>query len=420
MKIAQVYPFLHICGVDDEPSDAMSVLIGEISGRLARKDAVVVYKQSETGRDHEFSRDGVLYRALDSRFDAFMHRRRLLRRTIRKTPIPYVVSVFENMGLARRIADDLARGSFDVIHVHSCANFLPAIRKANPRALLILHMHDNALVDFDARYYADSLEKADFVLGCSAHLAHRLAEKYPGIADRISALPNAVDEGLAAWRAGSARHPGRILYVGRISPEKGIHVLVDAFRQVAAARPDAVLELVGPVRIPPPLFVDPMQSNPLLDDVRRFTRKPPEVYRDHLRSLAEPFGERVVFRGRVPHARIGEFYDGAEVFAFPSLWDEPFGIPVVEAALSGLPVVATKGGAFPEIVADAETGLLVPPGDPSALAAALLELLEDSGLRQRFGQAGRKLAQDRFTWRTRIEDLRALYATGLKRASKAA
>src|SRR5207253_10696127 len=97
--------------------------------------------------------------------------------------------------------------------------------------------------------------------------------------------------------------------------------------------------------------------------------------------------------------RIVELYAQAEVAVVPSLY-EGFSLPAVEAMACGVPLVATTGGALPEVVgADGDTGLMVPPGHPDALAHTLLRALGDPGLRARIGAAGRARVLEKFTWR---------------------
>ncbi|HEX4217875.1 MAG TPA: glycosyltransferase family 4 protein [Acidimicrobiales bacterium] len=91
-------------------------------------------------------------------------------------------------------------------------------------------------------------------------------------------------------------------------------------------------------------------------------------------------------------------YGHAQVAVVPSLY-EGFSLPAIEAMACGVPVVATSGGALPEVVGtDGETGLLVPPNDPDALAGAIGRLLDDPALRTRLGEAGRERVLGRFTW----------------------
>ncbi|MGH9031233.1 MAG: glycosyltransferase family 4 protein, partial [Acidimicrobiia bacterium] len=120
----------------------------------------------------------------------------------------------------------------------------------------------------------------------------------------------------------------------------------------------------------------------------------------------------VSFVSGVTTERIVELYAEAEVAAVPSLY-EGFSLPAIEAMACGVPIVATTGGALPEVVGrDGETGLLVPPADPGALASSLLRALGDAELRDRLGAAGRARVLEQFTWRAAaartVEQYRAL------------
>ncbi|HJX61414.1 MAG TPA: glycosyltransferase family 4 protein, partial [Dehalococcoidia bacterium] len=106
---------------------------------------------------------------------------------------------------------------------------------------------------------------------------------------------------------------------------------------------------------------------------------------------------RVCFTGRVTTAELVRHYNRAEMSACPSLY-EGFGLPAGEAMACGLPVVATTGGALPEVVEDGVTGILVPPGDAPALAEAMRTLMGDPDLRRRMGQAGRERVLEKFSW----------------------
>jgi glycosyltransferase involved in cell wall biosynthesis len=106
----------------------------------------------------------------------------------------------------------------------------------------------------------------------------------------------------------------------------------------------------------------------------------------------------VRFVSGVADEEIVRLYAEAEVAVVPSLY-EGFSLPAVEAMACAVPLVATTGGALPEVVGrSGETGLLVPPSDPGALAAALLLALDDPELRVRLGEAGRSRVLERFTW----------------------
>ena len=102
------------------------------------------------------------------------------------------------------------------------------------------------------------------------------------------------------------------------------------------------------------------------------------------------------------HAEALALYQGADIAVVPSLWREPFGLVAVEAMAAGLPVVASDTGGLSDIVRPGQTGLLVPPGDAAALAAALETLLDDAALRARMGAAGRIQAETGHDWQAVI------------------
>lgn len=102
-----------------------------------------------------------------------------------------------------------------------------------------------------------------------------------------------------------------------------------------------------------------------------------------------------------------------DVVVHASSRPEPFGRILIEAMATGKPVVATAAGGVPEIVTDGETGLLVPPGEPESLAAALKRLLLDSNLRERMGKAGRREAQRRFGLRDHVDRVQEVYGSVL-------
>jgi glycosyltransferase involved in cell wall biosynthesis len=124
--------------------------------------------------------------------------------------------------------------------------------------------------------------------------------------------------------------------------------------------------------------------------------------------------DAVTFVSGVPEERIIELYSEAEIAVVPSLY-EGFSLPAIEAMSCGVPLVATTGGALPEVVGDdGDTALLVPPGDADALAAKIREALDRPELRARIGANGRQRVIDRWTWRHTavgtVEQYRALLA----------
>jgi glycosyltransferase involved in cell wall biosynthesis len=218
---------------------------------------------------------------------------------------------------------------------------------------------------------------------------------------------------------GEARGDGvpRILFVGRVSPEKGIHTLIEAFARVASRIEDAHLDIVGGRSTLREDFLVGITEDPIVRALRRFyDGSMGAEYQDYLDGLVRKLGltGRVRFVGRVPHDGLPARYGASAVLVNPSV-SETFGISVVEAMACGLPVVAARVGGMVETVVEGETGLLVEPEQPAALADAIVSLLQDAERSRKMGASGRARAVARFSWGARADKLLATYRMILDR-----
>jgi glycosyltransferase involved in cell wall biosynthesis len=201
------------------------------------------------------------------------------------------------------------------------------------------------------------------------------------------------------------------LFVGRISPEKGVHILLDAFEKVLEHCPNLHLQLVGPQIPAPEEYIVALSDDPMVLKLAGYYS---EDYFSHLKKkLSENLADRVTFYKYIPYSKLIKLYHSADIFVFPSVWDEPFGMPIIEAMACGLPVIATRGGGIPEFVEDGKTGVLVERGDTGSLAKALLLLIRDQSFRESIGSAGRQRVFERFTWDRISEDLLSAYGRHL-------
>jgi glycosyltransferase involved in cell wall biosynthesis len=115
-------------------------------------------------------------------------------------------------------------------------------------------------------------------------------------------------------------------------------------------------------------------------------------------ATASAGDHRIVFHGAVTYTETIDFYRRATMLVFPSVWNEPFGMPTIEASACGLPVVSTYSGGIPEIMQDGQTGLLVERGDVRELALAISRILDNPALARAMGEAGRTRAIAHFSW----------------------
>jgi glycosyltransferase involved in cell wall biosynthesis len=406
MEIAQVYPHAVIPVPCVDLHDALAIVNFELARRLARTHTVVSYVKQGPGQRADENYEGVLYRRIPEGLDRALNAFKLLNRGL-SAQRPFRLSPLYYAHFVRSVARDIRSRRCRVVHLHSVNNFIPVIRRLNKQAAIVLHMHDHSLADFDPAVVGARIAQADLILGCSDFVTDAIRRRFSPVADRCHTLYNGIDQRFLEIRSDPARSQ-RVLFVGRLCPEKGVHVLLDAMRRLPGRQAREV-SLVGPLDVAPREFVDPFHRDPLFSGLAPFYARPAD-YQAWLERQAAAIGGHVSFHGPVHNRQIGPLYAEAGVFVFPSLWHEPFGIPVIEAMAAGLPVVATRSGALPEIVVDGETGLLVDRGDAEGLSAAIGRLLASPLLRARMGAAGRERARNLFTWDRCVARLNELYA----------
>jgi len=218
-------------------------------------------------------------------------------------------------------------------------------------------------------------------LGAASTSSTLRAARFPEFADRFRTVYEGVDVNRfrPSLRTRRVEDPFWLLFVARVSPEKGVHVLIDAFNRVAPARPNLRLAVIGGEGVMPREFAFALDST---ERVRALEPLWHDGYLETCQQRVSPdLRDRVEFRSWLPHDELPNRLASADALIFPSVWDEPFGMPVVEAMAAGLPVIASRVGALPEIMTDGVNGLLVPPADPSALADAIGHLADDSSVR---------------------------------------
>jgi glycosyltransferase involved in cell wall biosynthesis len=296
-----------------------------------------------------------------------------LRQRCEELGVPAYAFHAHRMQLAAEVALHFARRRFDVVNSHNPpAHRFAQLARASGFAPLVMTRHGEQWPWARApRMFAAPV--TDGVIAVSARVRSAFLEHFPDYPERrliviengIEAQASGGDEPLRALREGGRA----VLYVAaRLDPVKDLGTLLRAFALARRGR-NVVLAIAG---------------------------DGPE--RSALTALARDLeiDADVHFLGfRDDAARL---YTGADVFVLSSL-TEGLSLSTLEAMAAGLPVVATRVGGNPELILDGETGLLVPPRDPEALAGAIGRVLDDAPLRARLGTAGRARAAERFSLR---------------------
>lgn len=219
-----------------------------------------------------------------------------------------------------------------------------------------------------------------------SHATARGNNLLPGGKIQYQVIPNFLPDDFDASQAGA--HPltqqlpedGFLLYVGDLSQDKGVHVLLKAYAMLSDAPP---LVLIG-----------------------RKTETTPQHLPDN-----------VIMFNSWPHRAVLEAWERCSIAFAPSVWPEPFGIVVIEAMAAAKPVIASNIGGLPDIVADGETGNLVAPGNPDELCQVIERLLQDPALQSQLGQAGRQRVE-RFRARRVVPQIEQVYYELLGTASQ--
>jgi glycosyltransferase involved in cell wall biosynthesis len=377
-----------------------------IASRLATAAEVQVFGLiHDGGPTQDFTDQGVRYRLLAASAPDLLLMRKFNRLAILYRPfndgmtIPRSAAAWVHPGYGRKVADELARGAFDIVFFQHNSQYIPVVRRGNPHAKLVLNVHHELYPQCNHRLLARRFRHLDRVTAVSDFVAQQVARCFPEIKPAPFTVSNGIETTefeASPQRSETEAVSHRIMYAGAVSPEKGVHVLIEAFRIVAPHFPTARLAIFGAHSSRPLNEMFPQQGDPLLSELAPLYQGD---YIAHLKNLLpEELGDRVAFRGNVPREELVRGYYEADVFAFPSLWNEGFGLPPIEAMAAGTPVVATRAGAMTETIEDGRTGILVDRNDPRALADALLGLLQDRGKSSAMGQAARCKVLSERTW----------------------
>jgi len=302
---------------------------------------------------------------------------------------------FDPLALGRLVR--LVReGHFDIVHSHlfraDIYAGLAVAQLGEDRPLLVSTRHN------DDRFFLNPFvgivhylisARQNLIIAISDHIAHftvargvrhpaRVRRVYHGLEPPVT---RALEREGQRIRSELGISPDAFLVgnVGRLAPQKGQRHLIGAMPALLARIPRAHAVIAGG------------------GDLENF-----------LLDLAEETGvaERVHVLG--PRKDVPALMHAMDVFAMPSIW-EGFGLVLLEAMAAGRPIVASRVATIPEVVVDGQTGLLVPAGDPLALAEALAQLADQPGLAARMGEAGRERVRHQFSLEKMVGDTELLY-----------
>ncbi|MHA7966991.1 glycosyltransferase family 4 protein [Paenibacillus sp. CAU 1782] len=282
--------------------------------------------------------------------------------------------------------------AYDVIHIFNRPRLVMPVSSVRPDTRIVLSMHNDMFNPMKlSKEEGDAVvERVDTIITISNYIGAVICRDYPQAESKIRTVYSGVDLGkFAPWKQSPSALRDReairskhqlgskkvILFVGRLSRNKGPHVLIRAMSSLRHS--DAVLVIVGAA----------WYSDNRISD-----------YIAYLKALAEKSPIPVLTTGYVQANEVHQWFCAADVFACTSIWEEPLARVHYEAMAAGLPLVTTARGGNPEIIRNNNGVIISDPENPEEYAEALNRLLSDTGNSRQMGLHGRRLVEDHFTW----------------------
>jgi phosphatidyl-myo-inositol alpha-mannosyltransferase len=290
-----------------------------------------------------------------------------------------------------QVGDMLERERFDLLHFHE--PFVPflspiVLRASQSVNIATFHAYGgwSPAYEFGSRTMRRYAARLHGRIAVSAAARHFIDRYFPG---DYKVIPNGVDVArfqravpIARWQDGVAN----LLFVGRHEPRKGLLDLLKAYRRLRKTGCNCRLLVVG--------------TGPQEREARRYVLT---------RRL-----QGVEFLGRVTDQEKAQLYRTADVFISPATGGESFGVVLLEAMAAGAPIVASDIHGYKGVLKRGTQGLLVPPREPKALAAAIAQLLGDPALRAQMSTSGRARAEE-FSWERVTAKVEAYYGFVIRR-----
>ena len=288
--------------------------------------------------------------------------------------------------------------NFDLVVIHNEPNLLLFL-KSNSQQKITLHMHNEHLsIRIFRPFYRIALKKVDKIICVSDYIRKNATQNFPEYADKFTVLFNATDpkvfmpygkEALLQVKDIVAIEDDKtyLLYVGRLTEIKGVHVLIKAFEQINLRLPDTRLIIAGS---------------------SFFEGATKTVYEQLLVKLAKPTNQKIIFTGYIPHEKLKYLYSAADIIVLPSIWQDPCPLVVLEAMASGTCLVSSAVGGVPEVVDNGINALLVEAENVEALMQAICNILANPYAMHMMELAAREKIINKYSWERLVAELEVM------------
>lgn len=306
-----------------------------------------------------------------------------------------------------RVAGSIERDGFDIIHINTAWTGFAAVRRLRGKRIVYtchnpfwpqesVHLGEKVVRIVEGHVMRNSARV--IALNRTMYYALRYRARIPS--EKLSIVPLGVDTEYFRPDISTSQVNERyglegkivILFVGRISPVKGVHVLLKAYRLLLEkGMRDLKLVIAGPY-----------SGTFTKDTVAHYARNVLEYARRNLPP------ESYTFTGAIDKEILRQLYTRADIFVLPS-YAEAFGTVLLEAMASGTPVIGSRAGGVVDVIEHGINGFLFNRGDPLDLAEKLYLILSDRDLHEKLGRNARRIAEQRYSWQCISLDLKRIY-----------
>lgn len=296
--------------------------------------------------------------------------------------------------------------SFDLIHVFNRPRWILTLSKDLPDTKFSLSLHNemfqpDKISDIQA---LECIKKVEFINTVSKFIADGVSALYPLAKDKLNVVYSGANTEVYKpnWsEAGKINKSNLkekynlhgckvILFIGRLSPKKGPHILMKAMNKVAEKHPEAALVIVG----------SKWYGKNEIDD-----------YTKSLQTLMSSMHYPIVFTGFLPPSEIPSLYNLGDIFVCSSQWNEPLARVHYEAMAAGLPIITTNRGGNAEVIDQGKNGFIVDNyTSPDAFATQINYLLENPSIASDMGHNGRKMAEQIYCWERVAKDVQRQFS----------
>lgn len=300
---------------------------------------------------------------------------------------------------------DRLNDEYDLIHVFNRPQWVNSIAEKLPRVKIGLSLHNEMFhpSKISKTEGEKCIRRVKYITTVSRFVESGVKKLYPEAAGKIHTLYSGVDVDRyqPVWSPEAAEIRDQlkarygltgkkvVLFVGRLSPKKGAHILIKAVKLVLPFHPDTAVVLVGS---------------------KWYGENQEDSYVRQVRQMADALNTDVVMTGFLPPDEVVSHYYLGDVFICASQWREPLARVHYEAMAAGIPIITTDKGGNAEVVKGKGNGIVISEyNQPQAFADAITYLLEQPDIAREMGKTGRRLAVEKYSWKRVAAELNDLF-----------